>query len=566
MNSTKIRVSFMFLGGLPDLKSDAGRAWKNWILYARNHHSQYLNKIMFVAHPMHADYKLSPAWKKIFGSSMQFYALTQKNEHLQTAWATRSLVDATILMIRKSFKLSKYVQKFILLDGTNCPLYNLKVIYDTVTSNRLNWLDSPLQNKCQDLRNRQAHKDLTAPSLECPFYNGSSHCFQAKDCSYWSQWCILDVRYFTHLLVANIVKDETLISCPLSGSQVNQIVVKKDRKKPLSLSDQTVNATLSAFVDPLHHKPCVIADEQYFGMFLKKNRNITEFLNTVFVIKLSDLKTKYSEIKKMNVSVTLINKSDIRHSSGSSLGYQIDGVDVASIHHYKREAFLDKYHFFINPIKINDRLVRGRYTVPSTYTDWRYSNPDPMNVFRSFQYKEFKIDDLIEKNPSELITLVKSWNARNQTVQSLKMNVISRWFHPMQYNTRSVKVFVNAYNLTEYFSKMGNDHELRELRDEYKTILTKYIQKDVNFQNVSIQENFFIIFRVEQNFEFAQLIDNNSSKQKKIGCPVTHDVLNQARQRGSLFVRKCEHGSYIQKYSNQLFDTKSYLYKNLLKQ
>lgn len=566
--SDKIRVSFMFLGGLPDLLSDAGRAWKNCILYARDHHPEYLQKIMFVVHPISKEFKLSVGWKRVFGSSIRFYALTKPDEHLKTAWATRSLVDATILMIRKSFELSRFVQKFVLLDPTSCPLYNLKVLYNTVTSNRLNWLDSPLQNECEHLRVFRA-KDHTAPSLRCTD-DDPSHCFRNRDCSFWSQWCILDVLYLRDIIKANIVKDEIAIDCPKSGAQVNQIVVK-NQKTP---ADRSVSATLGALVDPVYQKPCVASDELYFGMYLKRNRTIRQFLDVVFVVKLSDLLTDYAEIKHVDLAVRRLDMWQ-NPMIGSQRG-SIELLDPATLKQHIRDAqphyqikikpSLKDLPFFINPIRFNDRSVRGRYTMPSTYVDWRYSNPDPMNVFRTFQYQEFGIGDLIDKDPSELIAMMRSWNGWNQSFDSLKMNWIPFWAHPMQYNARSIKMFVNAYNITEYFSKMGTDEALKTLRNQYRGILDKYMtRKELGYRETSVVKQFLLVIQVEKEFEFAVFRSKKLGARKKMGCPITSQVLNEARQRGSLFIRKCENGSYIHAFSAQLFATKSYLYKHLLK-
>ncbi len=580
MAESKIRISFMFLGGFPDLSSDVGRAWKNWILHANTHHPSYLKKIMFVTHPMSNSFKLSKGWKKILGSKILFYALTKEKEHLRTAWATRSLVDATILMIRKSFELSRFVQKFIVLDATSCPLYNLKVIYTTITSNRLNWLDSPLlYSNCKDVRENQDRRDL--PALRCSSPH-PSYCFKERDCSFWSQWCILDVTYLQDLLKSNIVKDQILINCP-NTKFINQIVVRKTAKT--TKADQKIDATLGAFVDSFSQRHCVISDEMYFGMFLKKNRSISEFLNIIFLVKVTALLSKYDKIKHVKLKVRRIEP--ITQTSSSSSGgphntWLIDpllfgeNVDVTHYGHYGHygpgghhnvPTSLQKFPFFINPFRLNDRIVRpSMYTIPSTYTDWRYANPDPINIFRSFEYKGSTISDLIDQDPTELINWLKSLNGWDQTFSSLKMNIIPYWSHPMQFNTRSVKIFINAYNILEYFSKMGTDEKLQELRDMYENILKTYMtKKEIAFHSSSSQQTVFIIFvvNVENKFKFATL--KKGSAEPTMGCPVTNDVLNQARMRGGLFIRKCENGSYIHAFSTQLFETNSYLYQHLLK-
>ena len=85
---------------------------------------------------------------------------------------------------------------------------------------------------------------------------------------------------------------------------------------------------------------------------------------------------------------------------------------------------------------------------------------------------------------------MKTWDGWNQTFDSLDMSVVPYWAHPMQYNTRQLKIFVNAYNILEYFVKMGSDPKLEELRDMYKNILKTYVEKGIGFHRTSVEEKF----------------------------------------------------------------------------
>jgi hypothetical protein len=90
-------------------------------------------------------------------------------------------------------------------------------------------------------------------------------------------------------------------------------------------------------------------------------------------------------------------------------------------------------------------------------------------------------------------------------------------------------------------------------------------RKEVGYEKASVTQQLLLIIPVEKKFEFAVFRSEKLGKRKIIGCPITSQVLNEARQRGSLFIRKCENGSYIHAFSSQLYGTKSYLYKHLLK-
>ena len=129
-------------------------------------------------------------------------------------------------------------------------------------------------------------------------------------------------------------------------------------------------------------------------------------MRIIFIVKLSVFKTNYDEIKPKKLQVRRIDP--IKHSEGQgSMGtvHVIDekilteNVEVTHYHGHNRfQTSLKKYPFFINPFRLNDRIIKPtHYTVPSTYTDWRYSNPDPMNVFRSFKYLDYTPSTLLRK-------------------------------------------------------------------------------------------------------------------------------------------------------------------------
>lgn len=549
-------VSFMFLGGLPDLQTDSGRAWKNWILYAAKNHASYLHKIMFVTHPIDINYKLTPGWKNLVKKTgLYIYVLTNPGEHLKTAWATRSLVDATILMINKSNHLSNgKIMKFILLDSTTCPLYNLKVIYNTVTRNNLNWLDSPLQNKCKDLRTVE---NIAYPSLACNVTRGQPNlCFSETDCSFWSQWCILDASSIQPILDAEIVKDTIDITCPNSSSVINRVVSK----------NAVVNQTLASFVDATHKKPCVLSDEMYFGMFIKRSKSVSMFLKSIYTIKFKDLLKTYEEIRPIKLKVNGID-SVINPYTGSLKQNIVQTIKAIKINTNTYNANIAAYgipsnksyksnKFYINPLSINDQEIKNIFSVPSTYVDWSHFNPDPLNIYRSFQYQGHDINALIGMPVKSLIRYMSvHFSGANETFESLGMGKIPYWAHPMQYNVRTLTEYVNSYNIAEYFYKAGNQQDpmLRFIASIYYSILSKYTPRLLTFSNSS-----------KFNFAVVQRGQNSKLSETAVGCPVTSWTLNGARQRGALFIRKCENSSFIHAYSKDLYNTKKYLYTNLL--
>jgi hypothetical protein len=52
----------------------------------------------------------------------------------------------------------------------------------------------------------------------------------------------------------------------------------------------------------------------------------------------------------------------------------------------------------------------------------------------------------------------------------------------------------------------------------------------------------------------GKYISSISDPENKIGLPVDASTLNDAKSRGSLFIRKCEDGSNIHSYADQLYE------------
>ena len=74
------------------------------------------------------------------------------------------------------------------------------------------------------------------------------------------------------------------------------------------------------------------------------------------------------------------------------------------------------------------------------------------------------------------------------------------------------------------------------------------------YKNIKKQEHKINKF----TFEFIHSV---SSPKSLFGSHVTHEVLNEARMRGSLFIRKCENNSFIHMFAKQLYKKNSkYIY------
>ena len=542
-----MKLSLMFLGGLPHVTSDSGKCWEQLM---KRSDSSVFKDFVFVVHPIKPIDTLVGFWKdylytgKKETGKIKCIMVTQPKKHLKTKWATRSLVDVTITMIKESYNFANTIQKFVLLDSSTCPLYNLQVIRDTLIDTRKSWLD-PLNNSCKNVLREH-------PNLYCD----KTTCLKKKDCSFWSQWFIIDSRHIRPLLLTKIKKSTKEAEC--GGRAINQIKVTNKTK---NLNARIVDSSLIEMLDN-NQKPCTFADELYFGLFLKRNKTIKEFKNLIKTK--SDFQNSYDEIKPLNVSDLVVGVDpSVNVNANTTSSQYAKFVLPENMEHDEVVAYADmirdditehKYPFYLPSVKFNDRDTKTK-TVASTYTDWRYFNLNPDNIFRSLEYEKYLAKDLLNVSISDSLKIIRDIaksNGQQITFETLKMSHVPYWAHPMEYNSVTLQKFVNGYNLLELFGNLSNDdYQLQYIKSLYlQNIFDDIRPSDITWKRQTISKT---------RYKFITSIKH---KTQLHGSRVTHDVLNSARMRGSLFIRKCGNGSFIHKFAKQLFDPSSkYIYE-----
>ena len=112
-NTPKKHILFMFLGGLPSEE----HILEHYKLFFSK--SKDTRSLRIVVHPMNLDtYELN----KSFHTHI---AVVDKDHWIKTQWGTRSLTDATLLMMQFAFlHFGDIFKKYILLSSTCAPLYN----------------------------------------------------------------------------------------------------------------------------------------------------------------------------------------------------------------------------------------------------------------------------------------------------------------------------------------------------------------------------------------------------------------------------------------------------------
>ena len=294
----------------------------------------------------------------------------------------------------------------------------------------------------------------------------------------------------------------------------------------------------------IYNKPCGFSDELYFGLLLKRGRTIKEFKQIINTIKPSEFVIDNTSIKPINIRSKYIY-AEHRQNSGSvysNISIEPGKLNLHYISKQKEQEDISR-PFYLPTISFNDKPLSNIYSIPSVYTDWRFFNLNPFNIFRSFKYNNLNINNLLINNNNDTINTLLNLNAHDESFNSLNLNQVAYWAHPLEYNTIPLYSFINGYNILEYFFKNGRDNQLLYLIGLYENSLNNV----KNLSTISIQKYKFIT--------------TPQSLTRLIGTFITDDVLNSARMSGSLFIRKCEKGSNIHKYADQLYKTRTkYIY------
>jgi hypothetical protein len=275
-------------------------------------------------------------------------------------------------------------------------------------------------------------------------------------------------------------------------------------------------------------KPCNFSDELFFGLFVKRFRTKDEFIDNINSRDTFDHTSTITEVVSNDQSV-----KKIRHRR----------VNVGS-NKQTRVRQPDEYEFYLSHIRFNDFNVIDIFSVPSIYTDWRYYNLNPYNIFRSLVIPGNKRDirDLLKNSDIQetivhLGSISKPRGENKFTFESLNMGKLAYWAHPLEYNTEPKYVFVNGYNILVFLHAYShtNSHRLKGMLDLYNKHIVTLM--DVVYKKVGK----------------CKFITSVGDPTERIGVTIDAQTLNDARSRGCLFIRKCEIGSNIHSYADQLY-------------
>jgi hypothetical protein len=201
-------------------------------------------------------------------------------------------------------------------------------------------------------------------------------------------------------------------------------------------------------------------------------------------------------------------------------------------------------------------------TVPLTYVNWTCVNCDPSNFLRA--YDTFLKEKAISF--SAIPTFLQMKNAMD-TIQQLEKdivkssvsieefhpsnNILHPGSHPFEFSTYPIQEVVNAYNLLHMLS---NHINLKANQEKISPILRykRWLYRTAmeNWKKILVKEGAHKLKNGYYQIKDKTLI---------VGNPLDSDTLNNALSYGCLFIRKINKHSFINNYSEQLFNLSMYI-------
>jgi hypothetical protein len=139
------KILLMFLGGFPSIEENINH------YIQLNEIFEQKNNFHVVLHPLVLDSKINiinsnSIFLSIFNESNIY--VVDENHHIPTAWASQSLVDATLLMIQYAHlnNANNLFDKYILLSPTCVPIFTFNEIYNKIILDDKSWINFIIKN------------------------------------------------------------------------------------------------------------------------------------------------------------------------------------------------------------------------------------------------------------------------------------------------------------------------------------------------------------------------------------------------------------------------------------
>lgn len=517
----KNNILFMFLGGLSTDKHTIIH-YNNF--FNRLKKSVHNNSLYIVIHPKNID---------TFKINENFYkniSVVDKEHWIETKWGTRSLSDATLLMMQYAFlKYGDIFKKYVLLSSNCAPLYNFDIIYNEFNKDNKSWIEC-------------SSEDYRGKNTPIKYYKFNGGPFDINTITNQSQWMALDRKHLDLFFMNNnnkLIKTYTTINN-------NEIIT----------SNKLFQSYLDAYkLDNYNYD----SDNSFFisviSQIIKSKTDLLNNIRTVLRIKNDEwikkkIKTKnyviyqkfYDNYKN---SLNIINPDNIR--------------EIYYIYDINNKKYILKNGKFILTKEKKNPIVKGKkkgininlITIPLTHVDWLNISLDPDNLLRNyniflerFSIKFPDIMEFLQLKTKEAISLIKQLekdikSSKYPTTNfSIINNVINPTHHPLEYSTYNIQEIINAYNLFVMINR------LIKINDEIYIYAIKKWKKIINNNNpIKLKSGYY----------------DTKNKNKIYGTRINSKILNNSLNSGALFIRKLKRDSYINEYSNELFNLKDYV-------
>ncbi|ADO67250.1 hypothetical protein crov217 [Cafeteria roenbergensis virus] len=575
-STTDNKILFMFLGGLPSVNN------KNWEKFMTTTDK---SKYMIVTHPINLPYKIENYWMKYNDNIL----VVNNKHHVKTKWATRSLVDATILMMQYALeKVGNIFKKIVLIDGSSMPLYNFNVMYKELCSDNKSWFSIGGDGYARNYMIKP-YKYMGGP-------------FDINDVAFGSQWFSLDRKHLSYFIKLDDFEKSYEIKINKEGDKkLNKCGTNYIESKYKELQDN-LDAMFSNYNNDIDDKYCGGVDEVFFHVVVKNN--VGSNINENFKLgEFNDLK-KRSRMDFLNINTDYDNSRSLMYNIYVNNNKAVDGIWISDEFKINTDNIQKMYIFYKDTIegetiyymsnnkgkiiKINqntkDKLCSGeitnvdqfggnynhtdgttckvgekqgiqlknKYGISTTYTDWTHVSLSPDNVLRGLKLKYFynnyshiNIDKLIKDNDTQKVINLPEIDIKDKNL-SYDFLMGPPW-HPLEYYKLNLIQIANGYNL---FKKLHIMEKL--LDDNYWTNIVincfEYMSDILKKESVKMKDGYYI---PDKTYENTKL---------KYGYDLNNINLNNALKYGALFIRKVKTLDF--KYMDNLLKLSEYVPKS----
>jgi hypothetical protein len=529
-------VLLMFLGGSPNSTNIVN----HWVTMNRTFDNK--DNVFVVVHPKNVDDNISVDFKAIFKAENVFKV--DEAHHVETAWATLSLVDALLLMMQyaHSQHSNKLFDKYILLSSTCCPLYRLDIIYDEI---------------CKDNKSIMGHH--LVDRIQGEF------------------WMILDKRHAEFFFdketpQSTYQKEATSYEC-------EQIAGRKTKHPYIKIIVDTLDSKIKTKFKSMKDNPCIVHDEYFIIECLYEM--IKHTMQDFRFITVLDFKNNLKKIKKIDEFKEI---QAIKIQNAKKYFYLPEIFDVKGIQYIPLgEIPLGKLYIYPKLETFNRASGTNLMFIPSTYHHMFYSiEYNPTNVLRDFSFYDLKVSEFLsaKEKLSELQTTIstnmKVFKERQEKGEESviyglgKKYILAITTHPIEYDRFTLRSIINTFILLLELSEILLNDKYCDKIGKYQYIFYVYLCILINkfkllkkFESLKTIKkkciDFIPIARLIKNSTFVSDLQTEIEKleekdidEKKYGTFITGDILVEAICHGSFFIRKCFDTSLIETYSDVL--------------